>query len=160
MALKKKLRLFFLAFCGTQCLAQTPSFQQPALHVASWQQAAGDAQDSASKTASKLAPSSDESNGWEFDIHFGYTIAPHSTGGTGSLPDPSIPSSTSSDLLQPSFFFGGGAAQASAVSTGNGFTPISPYDSALTTAQVQRKNGLSVGFRLGKDVNRWVGLEY
>jgi len=156
MFFKKELPLAFLAFCGTQCFAQTV----PSLHLAAWQQSP-DAQESASKTASKPASSSEvNETGWEFDIHFGYTIAPHSTAGTGSLPDVSIPSSTSADRLQPSYFFGGGAAQASAVSTGNGFAPISPYDSALTTAQAQRKNDFSLGFRLGMDMNRWVGLEY
>src|SRR5206468_10914609 len=69
-------------------------------------------------------------------------------------------SSTSGDLLQPSYFFGSGATQASAVTTGNGFGAITPYDNALTTAQAQRKNGVSFGFRIGKDLNRWVGLEY
>ena len=97
---------------------------------------------------------------WEIDFHLGAAINPHSTGGSGLLPSSTTNSSTSSDLLQPSFFFGDGAAQASAVTTGNGFAAITPYDGALTSAQVQRKNGISFGFRVGKDLNRWVGLEY
>jgi hypothetical protein len=160
MPYKGAAYLLMLGLCATRCLAQNLSSEQDFPKVASWQQARGEQQDGGPKTAPTSPSKSEEDNGWDFDIHVGYTIAPHSTGGTGSLPDASTPSGTSPDRLQPSFFFGGGAAQATAVSTGNGFAAISPYDSALTTAQAQRKNGFSFGFRLGKDINRWIGAEY
>jgi hypothetical protein len=163
--IKRTLTLLFLGPFGALCFAQNPSTAtsdsgQAAVEVATWQRSPDAKQAGSSDANSDASTESASDNPWEFDIHVGYSIAPHSTGGTGSLPDVSIPSSTSADRLQPSFFFGGGAAQASAVATGNGFTAISPYDSALTSAQAQRKNGLSFGFRLGKDMNRWVGLEY
>src|SRR5437868_513708 len=116
------------------------------------QSGAGEGSSTSSKTAAE--------NPWELDFHFGAAFNPHSTGGTGFLPTSTTTSSTSSDLLQPSFLFGEGAVQANAVSSGNGFGSITPFDAALTTAQAQRKNGVSFGFRLGKDLNRWVGLEY
>jgi len=165
MPYKRASYLLILAVCGGRCLAQNlPSNDNARFAVpsaAAWQQTP-DSQESGGKATStpSQATKANDNTGWEFDIHFGYTIAPHSTGGTGSLPDVSTPSSTSADRLQPSFFFGGGAAQASAVSTGNGFAAIAPYDSALTSAQAQRKNGFSFGFRLGKDINRWIGAEY
>jgi len=162
---KTALPLLVLGLFGTRCFAQNPSTAslwsgQAALEVAKWQKSPDDKQAGGGDASSNASTKSASDNPWEFDIHVGYSIAPHSTGGTGSLPDVSIPSNTSGDRLQPSFFFGGGAAQANAVSTGNGFAAISPYDSALTSEQAQRKNGLSFGFRLGKDMNRWIGLEY
>ena len=144
--MKNFLVLLGLIVSGTLSFAQT------------WQQDPGAAQaggggtDSSAKTAS--------THPWELDFHVGAAINPHSTGGTGLLPTSSTNSGTSADLLQPSFFFGDGATQASAVTTGNGFGAIAPFDNALTTAQAQRKNGASFGFRIGKDLNRWVGLEY
>lgn len=165
MLSKRALPLAVLGLCGGISFAQAPSTPtsgstQARVELASWQQNPDDKQASAAEAPRKADSKNANDDSWEFDIHFGYSITPHSSGGTGSLPDVSTPSSNSADLLQPSFFFGGGAAQASAVTTGNGFAAISPYDSALTSAQAQRKNGLSFGFRLGKDMNRWLGLEY
>src|SRR3954470_2613366 len=79
--------LLILALCGTRCLAQNlPSNSDARLAVAraaAWQQAA-DSQESGGKatsTSSPKAPKSDDDSGWEFDLHFGYTITPHSTAG-------------------------------------------------------------------------------
>jgi hypothetical protein len=123
-----------------------------------WQQVPGAAP--STRGTSSAATTTTSEHPWELDFHVGAAINPHSSGGKSFLPTSTTTSSTSSDLLQPSFFFGDGATQASAVTTGNGFGAITPFDGALTTAQAQRKNGVSFGFRIGKDLNRWVGLEY
>jgi len=151
----------FLAVLGL-LLGSTLSFAQdgganPDLQTR-WQQDPGAAQSGGGSIPATKTTTSEHP--WELDFHVGAAINPRSTGGTGFLPDSTTTSSTSGDLLQPSFFFGSGATQASAVTTGNGFGAITPFDSALTTAQAQRKNGVSFGFRVGKDLNRWVGLEY
>jgi hypothetical protein len=153
--------------CGTLSFAQTgdtvsvaqlkSEWRNPDL-MARWQQnpAAGQTGGAAGGASTKVV----SDHPWELDFHIGAAIHPRSTGGTGLLPTSTTNSTTSSDLLQPSFFFGSGAVQASAVSTSNGFSAIAPFDAALTTDQAQRKNGFAFGFRLGKDLNRWVGLEY
>jgi outer membrane protein with beta-barrel domain len=153
--MKKFLLVLGLFLVGSLSFAQnggtTPDLQTR------WQQDPGAPQSGGGSSTATKTPSE---HPWELDFHVGAAINPRSTGGTSSLPASTTSSSTSGDLLQPSYFFGSGATQASAVTTGNDFGAITPYDNALTTAQAQRKNGVSFGFRIGKDLNRWVGLEY
>jgi len=166
--IRRLFAVFMVAYCGPQCFAQDGQpanlaqlkrdWADPQL-LTSWQQDPGAGQSGGAAGASGTSKSTGD-HPWEFDIHVGAALNPRTTGGSGSLPVSTTTSTTSGDLLQPSFFFGDGAVQASAVSSGNGFSAVTPFDSALTTSQAQRKNGLNLGFRLGKDFNRWLGVEY
>jgi len=107
-----------------------------------------------------------QGNAWEVEVHGGRLFTPDITGGSGSLPAPGSPFTTTPGFGSrrvSSWFFGDGAQLLNGVASFpvfNTSSRITPLDPVLNNPLADRKGGGSVGFRVSRDITPRVGAEF
>jgi hypothetical protein len=100
---------------------------------------------------------------WRLTFRAGGALVNQPTTGLSALPPAGLPENLGanrSTRIEPTWFFGDGAALLNTVLTQRGLaTPFVPIDSTLTSAGIARPSGAAFGVSISKDVGRRYRLE-